>query len=324
MAEKTIDLVSSYIPSLAGLERAVAVIVVSEIGDKTFLIAAILAMRHSRLIVFVGAISALALMSLLSALLGHILPTLLPRRYTTIVAAALFFVFGAKMLQEGLAMEPGTGQIEEEMMEVQREVEQAAAETEASAVSTNRSSSPNRARNVPLEDLEEGRLVEPNPKVLTISSRPTSPQISRPGTPVSATLPHKRRRSSATKHPVIIGARDTLADGARNLCQLCFSPMLVQSFILTFLAEWGDRSQITTIALAAAHNVWLVTLGTILGHSICTCGAVLGGRWLATKISVRNVTLGGSALFLIFGCVYAWEAYAWEEDSLKTTSPSGP
>ena len=29
------------------------------------------------------------------------------------------------------------------------------------------------------------------------------------------------------------------------------SPIFVQAFILTFLAEWGDRSQITTIILAA-------------------------------------------------------------------------
>ena len=43
-----------------------SVIVVSELGDKTFFIAAIMAMRHSRLTVFAGAMSALALMTVLS------------------------------------------------------------------------------------------------------------------------------------------------------------------------------------------------------------------------------------------------------------------
>lgn len=49
---------------------SLSVIVVSELGDKTFFIAAIMAMRHPRMIVFVGAITALALMTVLSGKLG--------------------------------------------------------------------------------------------------------------------------------------------------------------------------------------------------------------------------------------------------------------
>lgn len=45
---------------------SLSVIVVSELGDKTFFIAAIMAMKHPRSTVFIGAISALALMTLLS------------------------------------------------------------------------------------------------------------------------------------------------------------------------------------------------------------------------------------------------------------------
>lgn len=45
---------------------SVSVIVVSELGDKTFFIAAIMAMRHSRLVVFAGAMFAMFLMTLIS------------------------------------------------------------------------------------------------------------------------------------------------------------------------------------------------------------------------------------------------------------------
>lgn len=55
----TLGLVHAFVASLS-------VIVVSELGDKTFFIAAIMAMRHSRITVFAGAISALALMTILS------------------------------------------------------------------------------------------------------------------------------------------------------------------------------------------------------------------------------------------------------------------
>jgi hypothetical protein len=49
-----------------------SVIVVSELGDKTFFIAAIMAMTHSRTTVFAGAIAALSVMHVMSALLSEV------------------------------------------------------------------------------------------------------------------------------------------------------------------------------------------------------------------------------------------------------------
>ena len=79
------------------------------------------------------------------------------------------------------------------------------------------------------------------------------------------------------------------------------SPVSVKAFLLTFLAEWGDRSQIATIALAADYNPIGVTFGGILGHAICTSLAVLGGKKMAGAISERMVGLCGGFLFLAFG-----------------------
>lgn len=78
------------------------------------------------------------------------------------------------------------------------------------------------------------------------------------------------------------------------------SPVWFQCFTLTLLAEWGDRSQIATIALAAAKDPIGVTLGGIVGHALCTMLAVLGGRLMATKISEKGVTMVGGVLFLLF------------------------
>lgn len=55
---------------------AISVIIVSELGDKTFFIAAIMAMRYNRLTVLAGAMLALALMTCLSgkgAFLGNMI-----------------------------------------------------------------------------------------------------------------------------------------------------------------------------------------------------------------------------------------------------------
>jgi putative Ca2+/H+ antiporter (TMEM165/GDT1 family) len=88
---------------LEGFTAGLLLITLSEIGDKTFFIGAILAMRHPRRWVFVGVTSALAAMTLLSVWIGQI-ATLLPPHYVQWVAIALFFGFGLKLLYDASQM----------------------------------------------------------------------------------------------------------------------------------------------------------------------------------------------------------------------------
>ncbi|KAJ7043280.1 hypothetical protein C8F04DRAFT_1029384 [Mycena alexandri] len=255
--------------SLQALMNSFFMIIVSEIGDKTFLIAAILAMRHPRIVVFCGAFGSLVVMSVLSAEMGHILPTLIPKKWTQVAAAGLFLVFGVKMLMEGRAMKAGNDKIREEMKEAEEEIEGDDAVHEGNGRTGGDS--------IPLEDLEAG--------------------------------------TAGHRSPVPVNKTHSLTESARNFCSFFLGPVFVQAFILTFLGEWGDRSQIATIALGAAHNVYLVTAGTVIGHSCCTALAVIGGRYISTKISVKHVTLGGAMLFLIFGVIYLYEAFGRERGS---------
>jgi len=79
------------------------------------------------------------------------------------------------------------------------------------------------------------------------------------------------------------------------------SPILLQAFTLTFLAEWGDRSQIATIAMGADYNAWGIIIGATLGHGVATSGACIGGRMVAKRISERTIAILGGLIFLIFG-----------------------
>ncbi|XP_066598145.1 putative divalent cation/proton antiporter TMEM165 isoform X2 [Prorops nasuta] len=194
---------------------------------------AIMAMKHSRLTVFTGAISALALMTILSVIFGYA-ATIIPRAYTYYISTALFALFGLKMLRDGYYM--SNAEAQEELEEVQTDLRKRDDEYEKEVVSTL------------VQDPETGVI----------------------------------RKSTKTSVFWLL------------------SRIYLQAFTLTFLAEWGDRSQLTTIILAAREDVYGVIIGGILGHSFCTGLAVLGGRIIAQRISVRTVTIIGGLVFLVF------------------------
>ncbi|MEY3296877.1 MAG: hypothetical protein RLZZ597_137 [Cyanobacteriota bacterium] len=85
--------------------------------------------------------------------------------------------------------------------------------------------------------------------------------------------------------------------------------IVLESFTLTFVAEWGDRTQLATIALAAAQHPVGVVLGATLGHAICAAIAVACGKLVAGRISERWLTLMGGALFILFGIIAAIERF---------------
>ncbi|CAM0911894.1 unnamed protein product [Alopecurus aequalis] len=193
---------------------SLSMILVSEIGDETFIIAALMAMRHPKSIVLSGALSALVVMTVLSTGLGRIVPNLISRKHTNSAATVLYMFFGLRLLYIAWRSDSTASQ---EIEEVQ-------------------------------EKLEAGQ------------------------------------------------GKSTFR---RIFSRFC-TPIFLESFVLTFLAEWGDRSQIATIALATHKNAVGVAVGATLGHTICTSFAVVGGSMLASRISQGTVATIGGLLFLGF------------------------
>lgn len=72
---------------------------------------------------------------------------------------------------------------------------------------------------------------------------------------------------------------------------------------MTFLAEWGDRSQIATIALGASYSAVVVTIGALLGHLVCTLGAVELGEWIGKRVKERTIHLIAGIVFILSGII---------------------
>lgn len=196
---------------LEAFTKGLLLIGISELGDKTFFIAMILSMKHSRKLVLLAAIAALAVMTILSVLVGQV-ASLLPKIYIQIAEFILFLGFGIKLLYEAARMNGIIGDVET--------IREANAEVNAA----------------------EKQL----PKY-------------------------------------------------KNIFIIFF-----EAFLLIFTAEWGDRTQIATIALAAGGNPVAVSAGAILGHTICAAIAVTSGRALSKRISERQLTFAGGFLFFAF------------------------
>lgn len=87
-------------PGLAAFGSGLSAITVAELGDKTFFMALILAVRHPRRWVFLGSFAALSVVTLLSLGVGYGLRELLPVRLLPWLAGGLFLVFGIRLLLE--------------------------------------------------------------------------------------------------------------------------------------------------------------------------------------------------------------------------------
>ena len=148
-------------------------------------------------------------------------------------------------------MTSGNSHIQDEMREVEEELEE-----DSSLHDTQNA----RGTTIPLEALEEGKShsrhdsssIPSSPRRASSSSahRSNSP---RPRSGPSINFPLSNAMGGSNGKKKSKGTFERIKDGVRGGLQVLVNPVFAQAFVLTFLGEWGDRSQITTIAMGAAH-----------------------------------------------------------------------
>lgn len=203
-----------------GFVSAFLLIFFSEIGDKTFFIAVLLALQQPKSLVFAGTFGALSIMTVISVGLGralHELDELVPNLgvpLDDLLAAALLVFFGIQTLRSAATADETADEEKEEAEEV------------------------------------------------------------------------------------VAGMG---GEGAAAL------GMVASTFALVFAAEWGDKSFLATIALAAASNPVGVVAGAVVGHGAATVIAVLGGSFLGKYLSEKVVQYVGGSLFLVFAAATVYD-----------------
>ena len=237
----------------SGALAAFSLVFLSELGDKTFFLAGLLAMRVGRSAALVGSVAALALMTGVSVAIGAAFQAV-PSAISSSVniskwaSIACLVYFGLKTLK-------------------------AAWETPAGGPTLGAA------------DASTGSDGTPPPRP---SPAGLAPELA------AAQEELEAAEKSGRVH-------DTTAGKARQASALrTWSRSAAEVGSIIFLAEWGDRSMLATIALAAAQNPAGVAAGAVGGHAVATAIAVWGGVLAARHLSERTVGLIGGALFLVF------------------------
>ena len=128
---QTISSSSNFFGKFAetGFYQAFSLVFLSEIGDKTFFIAGLLAMKTSRFVSYVGSMGALIAMTAISVVIGqafHAVPAGLGKGIALddLAAVAAFTFFGLKTLKDALEInDQEGGSMGEELAEAEEVVE---------------------------------------------------------------------------------------------------------------------------------------------------------------------------------------------------------
>ena len=83
----------------------------------------------------------------------------------------------------------------------------------------------------------------------------------------------------------------------------------VATLIAFFMAEIGDKTQIATVALAAAYsNLAAVVAGTTAGMLLANAPVVFLGKAFSERLPLKAIHYAASGLFLLLGSVFIFRA----------------
>ena len=85
--------------------------------------------------------------------------------------------------------------------------------------------------------------------------------------------------------------------------------IFLSTFMLIFLAELGDKTQLAVMLQSAVHGRWVVFLAASLALVLSTLLGVYFGGWISRMVSERLIHGVGGVLFLVFGLLMLYSVF---------------
>lgn len=96
--------------------------------------------------------------------------------------------------------------------------------------------------------------------------------------------------------------------------------IFLTTFGVIFLAELGDKTQLTAMALAARYPWKKIFIGIALAFTLLNAGAVIAGKALFLIFPIFWTKLASSVLFLFFGATTLLSSVPEKDDHPLTAS----
>ena len=83
-----------------------------------------------------------------------------------------------------------------------------------------------------------------------------------------------------------------------------YNNMFVSAFLLIFITEWGDKTQIASALFATRYNPYMVFIGTLIALLMLSILAVFFGKMLSKKVPKKTINKIAAIIFILMGITF--------------------
>lgn len=106
-----------------------------------------------------------------------------------------------------------------------------------------------------------------------------------------------------------VSSTATSSPNSKSPIKTEYLQIVITTFITVFVAEIGDKTQLTTLMIAAqSHQPWIVFMGAAIALVSTSLLGVMAGKWLSKTFSPSLLNTLAGLSFLVLSLSLLWEA----------------
>jgi putative Ca2+/H+ antiporter (TMEM165/GDT1 family) len=278
-------------------------IFISEIGDKTFILTLFFTLKLGRMLTFLTTSTTLVLLNAFWLIVGASLPMLIYQTYVNWFAVGLFLIFGTILLIEGFKMDDKKIIDEFHELEIEKEIEEEVEEIDEGLKEKllEEEKTTHKRMNKILE--EEDKLYHKSD-----NNQVNQSEVKKDDADKKTNYTSDSAKKLDKKTLEIVDDKNKITVHSPKHHEKTTFQIIWGFSMSLILAECGDRSQITAVAIAAVYDFKGVLLGSSIAHIIAAFIAVTIGHYVSEHVSQKTITLIGGVLFYLYAIDFFFDS----------------